>query len=111
MAPWYEAPWYDPGSLPAQHMTMPMPAQGAAIEPVVLDPPGHDCRGDLGTPRPHGLRHRVPQHRSRRGASCGRWHAAVHGAPQSVDVGAGEWRYAYFAEPDGNYVALVEARY
>ena len=39
------------------------------------------------------------------------WGVAVHGAPQSVDVGTGEWRYAYFAEPDGNYVALVEARY
>ena len=48
MAPWYEAPWYDPKKLPAQHMTMPMSAQGAAIEPCVLDPPGHDCRGDWG---------------------------------------------------------------
>jgi predicted enzyme related to lactoylglutathione lyase len=36
---------------------------------------------------------------------------AVHGEPQSVDVGSGEWRYVSFAEPDGNYVALVEARY
>ena len=48
MAPWFEEPWYDPARLPAQHMTMPMPAQGAAIEPVVLDPPGHDCRGEWG---------------------------------------------------------------
>ncbi len=35
----------------------------------------------------------------------------VHGAPQSLDVGSGEWRYVYFVEPDGNYVQLVEARY
>jgi hypothetical protein len=35
----------------------------------------------------------------------------VYGAPQSLDVGSGEWRYVYFAEPDGNYVQLVEARY
>jgi hypothetical protein len=35
----------------------------------------------------------------------------VHGEPQSLDVGSGEWRYVYFAEPDGNYVALVEPRY
>ena len=48
MAPWFEEPWYDPARLPTQHMTMPMPAQGAAIEPVVLDPPGHDCRGEWG---------------------------------------------------------------
>ena len=41
-------PWYDPEHLPAQHMTMPMSAQGAAIEPCVLDPPGHDCRGEWG---------------------------------------------------------------
>jgi predicted enzyme related to lactoylglutathione lyase len=39
------------------------------------------------------------------------WGVALHGAPVSVDVGSGEWRYVYFVEPDGNYVALVEARY
>jgi predicted enzyme related to lactoylglutathione lyase len=39
------------------------------------------------------------------------WGIAVHGEPQSLDVGSGEWRYVYFAEPDGNYVTLVEARY
>jgi predicted enzyme related to lactoylglutathione lyase len=35
----------------------------------------------------------------------------LHGPPQSLDVGNGEWRYVYIHEPDGNYVQLVEARY
>jgi catechol 2,3-dioxygenase-like lactoylglutathione lyase family enzyme len=32
-------------------------------------------------------------------------------APQTVDVSAGQWRYAYLVEPDNNYVSLVEARF
>jgi hypothetical protein len=36
----------------------------------------------------------------------------VHSQPRTLAVGhGGEWRYAYFAEPDGNYVSFVEARY
>jgi hypothetical protein len=36
----------------------------------------------------------------------------VHGEPHRIDLGGGrEWRYVSFAEPDGNYVSLVEARY
>jgi hypothetical protein len=35
----------------------------------------------------------------------------LHSRPQSLDVGSGEWRYVYFAEPDGNFVQLVEPRY
>ena len=95
---------------PTQHMTMPMPAQGAAIEPVVLDPPGHDCRGSWGHLGPMDFAVRVGNIDAA-AAQLREWGATVHGAPQSVDVGTGEWRYAYFAEPDGNYVALVEARY
>ena len=77
MAPWYEAPWYDPAALPAQHMTMPMPAQGAAIEPVVLDPPGHDCRGVWGHLGPMDFGIRVatstpPWRSSQRGVSSSR---------------------------------------
>ena len=52
-----------PGSLPTQHMTMPMPAQGAAIEPVVLDPPGHDCRGAWGHLGPMDFGDQGRQHR------------------------------------------------
>jgi len=110
MAPWYQAPWYDPGNLPAQHMTMPMPPQGAAIEPVVLDPPGHDCRGEWGHLGPMEFGIRVGNIDTA-AAQLRAQGVAVHGEPRSLDVGSGEWRYVYFAEPDGNYVALVEARY
>ena len=109
MAPWYVAPWYSE-DLPAQHMTMPMPAQGAAIEPVVLDPPGHDCRGEWGHLGP--MEFAIGVANLEQGvAELGRQGIELAGEPQTVDVGGGEWRYAYFAEPDGNYVSLVEARY
>lgn len=109
MAPWYQAPWYS-SELPAQHMTMPMPAQGAAIEPVVLDPPGHDCRGAWGHLGP--MEFAIGVSNLEQGiAELARQGIELVGEPQAVDVGSGEWRYAYFAEPDGNYVSLVEARY
>jgi catechol 2,3-dioxygenase-like lactoylglutathione lyase family enzyme len=109
MAPWYREPWYS-GDLPAQHMTMPMSSQGAAIEPVVLDPPGHDCRGEWGHLGP--MEFAVGVTSLERGiAELGRLGVELVGEPQAIDVGTGEWRYAYFAEPDGNYVSLVEARY
>jgi catechol 2,3-dioxygenase-like lactoylglutathione lyase family enzyme len=109
MAPWYRPPWYAE-ELPAQHMTMPMPSQGAAIEPVVLDPPGHDCRGEWGHLGPMEFAIGV-SNLDAAVAELERRGVEVHGEPQSVDVGGGEWRYVYFAEPDGNYVSLVEARY
>ena len=33
------------------------------------------------------------------------------GEPKRVDVGTGEWRYAYLVDPDGLFVSLVEPRY
>ena len=36
---------------------------------------------------------------------------SLRSAPQTVDVGVGEWRYAYFDDPDGLYVCLSESRY
>lgn len=111
MAPWYERPWYDPERLPAQHMTMPMAPQGAAIEPVVLDPPGHDCRGGWGHLGPMDFGIRV----SNLEAAIGQLRAEgveVAGPAETVDLGGGaEWRQVAFAEPDGNYVTLVEARF
>ena len=109
MAPWYAAPWYDPGRLPAQHMTMPMSAQGAAIEPCVLDPPGHDCRGAWGHLGPMDFGIRVGNLQSA-AARLAADRVESYGA-QSLDVGSGEWHYLYFVEPDGNYVQLLEARY
>ena len=111
MAPWYTKPWYDPESLPAQHMTMPMPTQGAAIEPVVLDPPGHDCRGTWGHlgPMDFGIRVTNIDLAVLELRADG---VDVHGEPHRIDLGGGrEWRHVAFAEPDGNYVSLIEARY
>jgi catechol 2,3-dioxygenase-like lactoylglutathione lyase family enzyme len=110
MAPWFEPPWYDPEHLPAQHMTMPMSAQGAAIEPCVLDPPGHDCRGEWGHLGPMDFGVRVGNLDAAAAALAAEG-VQLHGPLQSVDVGTGEWRYVYLQEPDGNYVQLVEARY
>ncbi len=110
MAPWYVAPWYEPGNLPAQHMTMPMPPQGAAIEPVVLDPPGHDCRGEWGHLGPMDFGIRVANIDTA-AAELRADGVEVHGEPQAIDLGGGrEWRTVAFEEPDGNYVSLVEAR-
>ena len=104
MAPWFEAPWYDPGDLPAQHMTMPMPAQGAAIEPVVLDPPGHDCRGNVGASRADGLRHSRRQHRRRGSAAARRRRAAARRAAVASTSARASGATSTSSEPDGNYV-------
>jgi catechol 2,3-dioxygenase-like lactoylglutathione lyase family enzyme len=109
MAPWYRPPWYT-GELPAQHMILPMPAQGAAIEPVVLDPPGHDCRGEWGHLGPMEFAVGV-SNLDRAVTRLREEGVELHGDPHTVEVGTGEWRYAYFVEPDGNYVSLVEGRY
>ena len=111
MAPWYEPPWYDPGALPTQHMTMPMSAQGAAIEPVVLEPPGHDCRGEWGHLGPMDFGIRGVEHRGGSGPAAGGRDRSARHAPDARRRRRGEWRYVHFAEPDGNYVSLVEARY
>ena len=75
----------------------------------MLDPPGHDCRGDWGHlgPMDFGIRVGNLEEASASLAASG---VESYGA-QSLDVGSGEWRYLYFGEPDGNYVQLVEARY
>src|SRR5687768_7681758 len=85
MAPWYRPPWYDPDALPAQHMTMPMPGQGAAIEPAVLDPPGHDCRGEWGHLGPMEFAVGVAN-LERAIAELRADGVGIHGDPQTVDV-------------------------
>ena len=87
-----------------------MAAQGAAIEPVVLDPPGPDCRGEWGHIGPFEFSIGVGSLES--GISeLERLGIELKGEPATIDVGTGEWRYAYFRDPDGLYVSLVEARY
>ena len=91
-------------------MMMLMPAQGAAIEPVVLDPAGPDCRGEWGHLGPfdfaigvtnleRGVGPALPTGSrctaSRSGSTSGRARVALR----------------VLRDPDGLYVSLVEARY
>jgi catechol 2,3-dioxygenase-like lactoylglutathione lyase family enzyme len=103
------ADWYA-GDPPDQHMAMLMAAQGAAIEPVVLDPPGPDCRGEWGHSGPFEFAIGVGSLESGT-AELGRLGVELKGEPVTIDVGSGEWRYAYFRDPDDLYVSLVESRY
>lgn len=103
------APWYD-RELPDQHMVMMLSAQGAGIEPCRLTPLGPDCRGEWGHLGPMEFAVGV----SNLERACDRLREAgveLLGEPHRVDVGTGEWRYAYLADPDGLYVSLVEPRY
>jgi catechol 2,3-dioxygenase-like lactoylglutathione lyase family enzyme len=103
------APWY-PGEPPGQHMIMLLSAQGAGIEPVVLDPPGPDLRGEWGHIGPFEFA--VGVGNLEQGvARLADLAVELRGAPQTLDVGTGEWRYAYFRDPDDLYVSIVEARY
>jgi catechol 2,3-dioxygenase-like lactoylglutathione lyase family enzyme len=101
--------WYD-REMPKQHMILVLPGQGAGIEPVRLPPPAMDCRGEWG--------HLGPMEFAIRVSNLDRAFALLSASgirfladPQTVDVGTGEWRYAYFQDPDGLYVSLVEPRY
>ena len=104
MAPWYER------ELPAQHMIMTMSAQGAGIEPCRLTPLGPDCRGEWGHLGPMEFAIGVSNLQRAVGVLQARG-VPLLGEPHTVEVGSGQWCYAYFAEPDGNFVSLVEARY
>jgi len=104
MAPWYHR------ELPDQHMIMMLAPQGAGLEPCVLKPLGPDCRGDWGHLGPMEFAigvsnlERACEHVLSAGVE-------LRGDPQTVDVGTGQWRYAYLVDPDGIYVSLVEARF
>jgi len=103
------ASWY-PGRPPGQHMIMLFGSQGAGIEPVVLDPPGPDLRGEWGHLGPFEFAIGVGS--LERGiARLRELDVEVKGRPASLGVAMGEWRYAYFRDPDDLYVSLVEARY
>jgi catechol 2,3-dioxygenase-like lactoylglutathione lyase family enzyme len=102
------APWY-PGDPPDQHMIMLLSAQGAGIEPVVLDPAGPDCRGEWGHIGPFEFA--VGVGNLEQGLARLDELGVEHGEPVTLDVGTGEWRYASFRDPDDLYVSLVEPRY
>ena len=102
------APWYA-GEPPSQHMIMLLSAQGAGIEPVVLDPEGPDCRGEWGHIGPFEFAVGVTNLEHGIAALAGLGVEASD--PVTLDVGTGEWRYASFRDPDDLYVSLVEPRY
>jgi catechol 2,3-dioxygenase-like lactoylglutathione lyase family enzyme len=102
------APWYPYGP-PDQHMVMLFGGQGAAIEPVVLDPEGPDCRGEWGHIGPFDFGVGVTS--LERGLEELRSLGVETGKPVTIDVGSGEWRYAWFRDPDDLHVTLVEPRY
>ena len=102
-------PWY-PREMPRQHMILVLPGQGAGIEPVRLHPETLDRRGEWGHRGPMEFAIGV-SNLDRACAQLRRAGVQFHSDPQLVDVGVGEWRYAYFEDPDGLYVSLVEARY
>jgi catechol 2,3-dioxygenase-like lactoylglutathione lyase family enzyme len=103
------APWYPYGP-PDQHMIMLLAAQGAGIEPVVLDPEGPDCRGEWGHIGPFDFAVGVTSLAA--GLDATRRMGVETGEPVTLDVGDGrEWRYASFRDPDELHVTLVEARY
>jgi catechol 2,3-dioxygenase-like lactoylglutathione lyase family enzyme len=104
MAPWYARP------IPGQHMVMMLSSQGAGIEPTQLDPLGPDCRGEWGHLGPNEFAIGVAN-LERACAQFARDGGTVLGGPYSVDVGTGEWRYAYIEEPDGLRLSFVESRY
>jgi catechol 2,3-dioxygenase-like lactoylglutathione lyase family enzyme len=102
MAPWYREAGRQ---VPDQHMFMLLAPQGAGVEPCLLTPLGPDCRGEWGHLGPMEFAVRVPNLER---ACAG---VEVLSGPHAVDVGSGEWCYAYIREPDGLYVSLVEPRY
>jgi catechol 2,3-dioxygenase-like lactoylglutathione lyase family enzyme len=104
MRPWYAR------EMPRQHMILVLPGQGAGIEPVRLHPETVDRRGEWGHRGPMEFAIGV-SHLERAYAELGRVGVRFLSEPQVVELGNGEWRYAYLEDPDGLYVSLVEARY
>ncbi|MHB1986442.1 MAG: VOC family protein [Acidimicrobiales bacterium] len=102
-------PWYS-GEMPRQHIVLVLPGQGAGIEPVRLHPETPDCKGAFGHLGPMEFAIGV-SNIDRAIESLTASGVRFHSEPQLVDVGTGEWRYAYFEDPDGLFVSLVESRY
>jgi catechol 2,3-dioxygenase-like lactoylglutathione lyase family enzyme len=103
-------PWYAGTPPEDQHMVLVQAAQGAGIEPVRLTPQGPDSRGEWGHVGPMEFAVGVANLEQAIATLEGDGVQFLSGA-QSVDVGTGEWKYAYLVDPDGLYVSLVEARY
>jgi len=99
-------PWFPSGKAPRMKMTLLTNPFGAGMEPVESFPPSPDMRGEWGHLGPFDF-----------GVGTRNLDVAVRSVelvaePFTVDLGDGaSWRYAYFADPDGTYVCLSEARF
>ncbi len=115
--------FFDPdGAVVRGAVVRPGPAPEAAHDDADAEPGRGDRAGRarparprlprrVGASRPDGLRD--PASRTWSGAIAALRPSGIEtlGEPAALDVGTGEWRYVYLVEPDGNYVALTEARY
>lgn len=104
-------PWYAPRTPPSQRMMLLTNPHGAGMEPVQHTPASPDMRGEWGHlgSFEFGIGVRDIQAAARALDAAG---IELLSDPQAVELpGGGRWSYAYFAEPDGNCVALTEARY
>jgi catechol 2,3-dioxygenase-like lactoylglutathione lyase family enzyme len=101
--------WYS-GPPPRQHMVMVANYYGAGAEIVQHTPASKDCRGTWGHVGPMDFSIGVSnleeacEYVQKNGVE-------LLGAPQTIQLPNGEWRYVFIGEPDGNYVSLIEARF
>jgi len=103
-------PWYAPRQAPRQRMMLLTNPHGAGMEPVQHFPPSPDMRGEWGHlgPFEFGIGVRSIELAAQRLRERG---IELLCDPRSIDLGAGaSWSYAYFVDPDENYVCLSELR-
>ncbi len=103
--------WYAPRTPPRQHMMLLTNPHGAGMEPCQHIPPSPDMRGEWG--HLGSFEFAIGVRNIERAANAlTRSGVELLCEPQTVRLSDGRsWSYAYFVEPDNNYVALTEARY
>ena len=103
------APWYDRRAAGPAHGDDDVGAGRRRSSRCVLTPLGPDCRGEWGHLGP--MEFAVGVTNLERASRSSQAAGVERGRARTVDVGTGEWRSAYFGDPDGLYVSLVEPRY
>lgn len=103
MNPWFPEPI-------EQRLVLMYNYYGGGIEPVEHFPPSKDLRGSWG----HLGAMEFAIGVSNLEKACEELRKKsieLLSPPQTIEVSSGQWKYVYIAEPDYNYVSLVEARY
>jgi catechol 2,3-dioxygenase-like lactoylglutathione lyase family enzyme len=104
-------PWYAPREPPRQKMMLLTHPRGAGMEPVEHIPPSPDMRGQWGHLGPYEFGLAARNLEAAMDFLRDREIALLTGAHR-IDLGGGRsWGYAYFRDPDENYVCLSESRY